>query len=86
MIPAIVYSLCAITSFVIAALLFYNYRRTRFRFLLWSTLCFCGLVVNNVILFVDMVVFPQGDLSLLRTVPSTIGVGILLYGFIWDVT
>lgn len=87
MIPAaMVYSLCALTSMLVGGLLFYNYRRTRVRFLLWSTLCFAGFGLNNLILFVDMVVFPQGDLSVIRTIPATAGICLLLYGFIWDVS
>ena len=85
MTPALVYTLCAITSFTVAVLLFINYRRTRVRFLLWSTLCFVGLALNNLVLFIDMVIYPSGDLSVVRTIPAFMGVCALLYGFIWDV-
>ena len=54
-----VYVLCALTSILCAALLFRAYRGNRSRLLLWSTLCFVGLALNNVFLFVDIVVVPD---------------------------
>lgn len=82
-----VYLLCAFTSSVVFLMLFANYRRTGVRFLLWSSLCFACFTLNNVLLFIDMVIFvEQVDLSIVRTVPAVVGLGILLYGFIWDVT
>ena len=53
-----VYMLCAATSLACAVLLLRGYRRSGARFLLWSSLCFVGLALNNVILFVDKVVLP----------------------------
>ena len=54
-----VYILCALTSLACAAMLLRGYARSRARFLLWSGLCFVGLTINNVLLFVDKVVFPE---------------------------
>ena len=54
-----VYLLCAATSLACAVLLLRGYLRTRARFLLWSSLCFACLAVNNLILFVDKVVLPD---------------------------
>lgn len=85
MIAEIVYILCAMTSTLCATMLYRKYRQTAVRLLLWSCLCFVGLAINNVILFLDLVIFRDGpDLSVTRTVPAVIGVGILLYGFIWE--
>jgi len=39
---------------------------SRSRLLLWSTLCFVALAVNNVLLFVDLVVVPDVDLRFVR--------------------
>jgi len=61
-----VYVLCALTSLACTALLLRSYAETRVRLLLWSGLCFAGLALNNVILFVDKVVAPDVDLSLVR--------------------
>lgn len=79
----IVYMLCALTSLACAILLLRGYRRTRVGLLLWSGLCFAGFALNNVLLVVDVRILPAQDLSLLRTLPSLIGVGLLLYGLVW---
>ena len=79
-----VYALCAITAVICAALLLRGYRATRTRLLFWSSLCFAGLAVNNILLFVDLVLFPQVDLFLWRTLPALVGVMLLLYGLIWE--
>ena len=80
----LVYGLCALTSLACAFLLLRGYRETGVRLLLWSGLCFLGLAANNVILFVDLRVVPEYDLSAWRTFPSIFGVALLLYGLVWD--
>ncbi len=80
-----VYALCAVTSAVCALLLLRGYRRSRLRLLFWAGLCFVGFALNNILLFIDLIVFPtQVDLSVWRTVPALIGVLLLLYGLIWE--
>jgi hypothetical protein len=80
-----VYVLCALTSAVCAALLLRAWLRTRVRLLLWSTLCFALLTLNNVLLVVDLVVVdPDTDLSALRTGSGLAGLLLLLYGLIYD--
>ncbi|WP_375756182.1 DUF5985 family protein [Corallococcus exercitus] len=81
-----VYILCALTSAACAVLLLRAWRRTRMKLLLYSGLCFSVLTVNNVLLFVDLVLIPAGDLSLARTVTSLVASGVLLFGLIWDVS
>jgi hypothetical protein len=51
---------------------------------MWSSICFAGLTVNNVALFVDLVIFPAVDLRLLRLIFALIGMLFLLYAFIWE--
>ena len=80
----IVYALCALTSIVCAALLLRAYLRSRAKLLLWSSLCFAGLAANNVLLFVDLVLVPDVDLSIWRSLPAIAGLLVLLYGLIWD--
>ena len=80
----VVYALCALTSILCLVLLLRGYLRRRVRLLLWSGLCFAGLALNNVLLFIDVRVIPQIDLSLWRTIPAVAGVAILLYGLIWE--
>jgi hypothetical protein len=79
-----VYILCALTSLACAVLLLRGYGRTRMRLLLWSGLCFVALAVSNLVLFVDLVVIPGRDLSLVRSSLGLVGVATLLYGLIWD--
>jgi heme/copper-type cytochrome/quinol oxidase subunit 4 len=65
-------------------LLLRGYFRSRVRLLLWSGLCFAGLALNNVVLFIDLRVLPETDLSLVRTLPAVAGVMILVYGLVWE--
>jgi Family of unknown function (DUF5985) len=80
----VVYALCAVTSIACAWLLLRGYARTRFRLLLWSGLCFVGLALNNILLFIDLRVLPETDLSLVRTFPALVGVALLLYGLLLE--
>ena len=84
MIGTIVYALCALTSLACAWLLIRGYMRTRVRLLLWSGLCFTGLALNNILLFIDVRVLPDVDLSIIRTIPAVIGVLLLVYGLVWE--
>lgn len=79
-----VYVLCALTSLACAILLLRGYRRSGARLLLWSGLCFVGLAANNVLLTIDRAVFPDTDLSLIRSLPVVAGLALLLYGLVWD--
>lgn len=79
-----VYLLCAITSVVCTIMLFRGYRESRGRLLFWSSLCFAGLAVNNVLLFLDLVVVPQFDLSLARSAIALAALMMLLIGLVWD--
>ena len=80
----LVYALCALTSLLCFALLVRGYLRSRARLLLWASLCFAGLALNNVLLFVDVRVVPAVDLSAWRSLPALAGVVILVYGLVWD--
>lgn len=79
-----VYVLCMVTSAFCAVLLLREYRRTRARLLLWSSLSFVGWAANNAMVFMDLVVLPGVDLSLVRSVTALAAVSLLLYGLIWD--
>jgi len=83
-IGSVVYALCAITSIGCVILLLRGYRRSGVRLLLWSGLCFVGLAINNVLLFIDLRLMPDIDLSLWRAIPAVAGVAVLLYGLIWE--
>ena len=85
-----VYILCAATSLLCAVLLWRGYARTRARLLLWSSLCFIALFLNNVLLFLDKVVWPDRtevagvEFPLFRAVFAFVGVAVLVFGLIWD--
>lgn len=83
--PELVYVLCALTSVACAGLLLRSYRANRSRLLLWSTLCFVGLALNNILLFVDIVVVPYAvDLRFFRSGSAIAAVGLLTIGLIWE--
>ena len=80
----IVFALCALTSLVCMALLIRGWLQSRARLLLWASLCFAGLALNNVLLFVDLRVVPTVDLSVWRSLPALVGLMVLVYGLVWD--
>lgn len=82
--PTIVYVLCFLTSTACALLLARSYLRTSASLLLWSAVCFALLAANNLVMVVDLVVLPDGDLRLERALLSLAAVAVLLFGFIWD--
>jgi len=77
-------SLAILTSFGCALLLWRGYQRRKLRLLMWSTICFFALTANNILLFADMIAFPDLDLRPFRAISALIGILFLLYGFIWD--
>jgi hypothetical protein len=83
-VAAVIYSLCALTASICTVMLLQAYRRGGYRLLLWSSVCFAGLTLNNVLLVLDKLVFPQLDLSPWRTLVALVAMSVLLYGLIWD--
>lgn len=84
--PAIVYVLCFLTSTTCAWLLGRSYSRSRVRLLLWSSICFAFLAANNLVLVLDLVVWPAPDLDLRlpRLLLALAAVVSLIWGFVWD--
>lgn len=82
---AFVYLLCAATALACCVLLLRGYGTSRVRLLLWCGLCFLALTVENLILFIDLVIFPKQDLAEYHFVAAGVGVVVLLYGLIWEV-
>lgn len=81
---AAVYVLGALTSLACAVLLLRGYARGRKRLLLWSGLCFVGLALSNILIFLDLVIFPQIDLYYWRLGTTLAAMALLLYGLIWE--
>ena len=87
MIVNAIYLICALTSVVCAGLLIRSYLQTRARLLLWSSLCFVGLMANNLMLFFDKVIYPEDVIPALvigRNLAALVGLSLLVFGLIWD--
>lgn len=82
--PSLVYVLCFLTSATCAWLLARNYSRTQSRLLMWSALCFVLLALNNLSVVLDLLVFDNHDLRVLRNLFSLAAVSVLLLAFIWE--
>lgn len=79
-----VYLLCALTSCICAVLLLRSYKQNRVRLLFWSGLCFVGLAVDNVMLYVDLVIVPDVNIAIWRRLPGLVAMALLLFGLVWD--
>lgn len=80
----LVYVLCALTCLVCMLLLAQGYRRSRMRLLAWSTACFAGLFLNNVLVVIDLVLVPEADLEWIRGAVAYVAVAVMAAGLIWE--
>ncbi|MFP5227915.1 MAG: DUF5985 family protein [Acidobacteriota bacterium] len=83
MAPA-VYILGFLVTLACGVLLFRAYSAVRKRLLLWSAVCFCGLALSNLLVFLDLVVFREIDLYPWRLLTAAASMLILLFGLIWE--
>jgi hypothetical protein len=75
----------AIVAALCAGLLLRAYVDVRKRLLLWSSLCFAGLALSNVLVFIDLEVVPQQvDLYLYRLVIAAVAMLTLIGALVWD--
>lgn len=81
---SLVYILNFLTFATCSALLGRAYWRVRQRLLLWSTLCFAGLAISNLLVFVDLVMLPHADLYIARLVTAAVAMLLLVIGLIWE--
>lgn len=83
-----VYVSCALLSILCTLLLFRGYWKSRSALLLWSSICFLGLALNNINLFIDMLIFPNVDIAgpLWRNFLTAASGSALLYGLIRELT
>ncbi len=84
MLGPFVYTLCALTALTCALLLLRARANGGSPLLLWSGLCFVFLSINNALVVVDLVVFPNVSLFLVRNAAALVGMLLLLYGLIWE--
>ena len=80
----VAYILCLLVCLVCAVMLLRGYFRGGNRLLLWSGICFAGLTVSNILVFLDLVVYPDVDLYLWRETTAAVSMLILLFGMIWE--
>jgi hypothetical protein len=79
----VIYGLCATTALICTLLMIRAYLISRYRLLLWSSWCFAGLTLNNVILMFDKIVFGN-DLLTLRLVVALLALLPLVYGLVFE--
>jgi hypothetical protein len=77
------YAIGVLTSILCAVLLIRAYLKERGPLLLWCSLCFAGLAVNNILLFTDLFVVPEVNLQIWRSVTALIALSLMLIGLIW---
>jgi hypothetical protein len=65
-------------------MLFRGYARSRVGLLFWAGLCFVGLMLDNIVLYVDVVIVPDVDLSIWRKLPGLVATMLLVFGLIWE--
>lgn len=82
--PVLIYILCFLAAALCTWLLFRGYWRTGAKLLFWSGLCFAFLSLNSLAVILDIVVWADTDLQLLRHSASLAAVGTLLVGLIWE--
>jgi hypothetical protein len=80
----LVYLLCAATCLVCGVMLFRGYQQTKVRLLFWSSLCFMGLMLDNIMLYVDVVMVPDVNLAVWRKLPGFLATALLVFGLVWE--
>lgn len=78
------YAIGVLTSIFCALLLVRSYRAQRTPLLLWCSLCFVGLAINNVLLFADLFVVPEISLEPWRNATALASLVLMLLGLIWE--
>ena len=84
--PVVIFNaaLCLLAVATCAAcmvLLFRGYARSRRRLLLWSGVCFVFLTLNNMLLFMDLVVLAE-DLRPWRHAAAALGLAFMVVGLV----
>jgi hypothetical protein len=84
MVTTLVYAMCALTCLLCAVLLFRGYASSRSKLLFWSGLCFTGLLLSNVVLVLDKLVYTEIDLLPVRLWITLTALALLLYGLLYE--
>lgn len=83
-----VYLICGLLSIACAVMLLRGYRQNPSHLLLWSSVAFALLALNNIILVADLIIFPAWDFGgiLWRNMAGALGGSLLLFGLIWEIS
>lgn len=81
---AAVYILGSLVVCLCAIMLLRAYTKAKRRLLLWSGLCFVGLTISNLLVFIDLVMIPDLNLYPLRLWTAAIATMLLVFGLIWE--
>jgi hypothetical protein len=80
-----VYFLGVIITLACSVLLLRGYLRVRQKLLFWSALCFFVLALSNVLVVIDLVIYPhEVNLYRWRLLSAAIAMMLLVYGLIWE--
>lgn len=80
----LVYASCALTSALCAWLLLRFFLQTRYKLLLWCGLCFAGLTISNLVLVMDVIIYPEANFGKYRLITSIVALLPLMYGLIFE--
>ena len=84
MIPTIIYSLCVLTCWGCTFLLWRGFRSTRSSLLMWSAICFRFLGLSTLLLFIDLIVYPDASLVTFRSALTLVGLVVFLVGLVFE--
>jgi hypothetical protein len=82
--PGLVYILCFATCSLGAILLIRSWRRTRTRLLLWTAVSLSLLALNNLLVILDLLVLPDADFLLWRSLAALTAGATLVVGLVWE--
>jgi hypothetical protein len=80
----LIFGLCAITALTCTLLMIRAYLISQYRLLLWSSWCFAGLTLNNIMLMFDKIALPGLDLLTMRLLTGLLALLPLVYGLIFE--
>jgi hypothetical protein len=80
----VAYLLSAGICLLCGTLLLRAYWRHRVRLLFWSSLCFFGLSLDNVLQYVDNVIVPDLDMRIVSLLPGLAALTLLVWGLVWE--
>jgi hypothetical protein len=82
--PGVVYILCFITCVLCAGLLARAWLRTQTRLLLWTAVSLSFLALNNFLVVLDLLLFPDVDLMTWRSLAALAAGVTLIVGLVWE--